>query len=192
MSTNHNLSQLPHDFPQTITVKVREGEHLRQRQLWAPFAHAGKTFKLIINPTRRNWPVVGEEWVVYPEHSPNGHIVFCHPTHCLRTAAGEHPFVARTAEHVRNHWVVEITPKFRTDWMWKRGPLESVKVHDDQVWITLTDHRSGQLSTWVIPVWYTELWVNRRFPNSPRFSGEFESRGNKYLIHFSDDSARGT
>lgn len=132
--------------------------------------------------------MAGEEWEVYPEGSPNGRIVFCHPVVRLKTASGQHPFVARTAEHVRNRWVVEVTPKFRTDWMWKRGPLELVSVADETLRIMLSDRSSDQLFTLVVPVWYTESWLNRRNSASQRFGGDCEVAGKRYFVFFSDDA----
>ncbi len=188
MSTNRNLSLLPADFPANIVITVREGVHLRQVQWWAPYEFDGKNYKLIINPPRRQSIAAGEEWEVYPEHSPNGHIIFCHASRRLKTASGQHPFVARTAEHVRNHWVVEITPRFRTDWLWKRGPLESVRVSGDTVYIVLTDQLTDQVYGFACPVYETEFWRNRRNPESGRFGGDCEVGGKRYFVHFTDDA----
>ncbi len=183
MSTN----QLP--FSHTITVTVREGVHLRQVQWWAPYEFDGKNYKLIINPPRRQSIAAGEEWEVYPEHSPNGHIIFCCASRRLKTTAGEHPFIERTAEHVRNRWVVEITPRFRTDyWFWKRGPLESVRVSGDTVYIVLTDQLTDQLYGFACPVYQTEFWCNRRNPESRRFGGDCEVGGRRYFVVFTDDA----
>ncbi len=183
MSTNRNIP-----FFHTITVTVREGVHNSQRQLWAPYEFDGKNYKLIIEPPRRQSISAGEEWEVYPEHSPNGHIVFCHASRRLKTPSGQHPFIERTAEHVRNHWVVEITPRFHADWLWKRGPLESISVQGDTLWIMLTDRMSGQLYTLACSVEYTELWNNRRNPASPRFGGKCSVAGKWYFVHFTDDA----
>ncbi len=160
---------------------------MRQVQWWAPYEFDGKQYKIIINPPRRESIAAGEEWEVYPEHSPNGHIIFCCASRRLKTASGEHPFVARTAEHVQNHWVVEIKPMG----VWvvsKRGYLKEVKVEGEMLSITFTDWEMKP-HLFSCRVSDTETWNNRRNPASQRFGGECSVAGKRYFVLFTDDAS---
>lgn len=180
VSTNRNLSLLPANFPQTITAKVQEGEHLRQRQLWAPFVHAGKNYKLVL---QYRWltPAVGEEWEVFPEHSPNGHIVFCQLSRRLKTATGQHPFVERTARHVRNGWMVHI---HQGSPLMEWGNLKGVKVEGETLSITLS--REGRLFAFTCSIEEIDEWRQSRGQND-RFGFDCYKDNKKYQIFFSDD-----
>lgn len=175
MSTN----SLPFGSP-TIVVTVREGFHNRQQQLWAPYEIDGKHYKLVLN-ARRQVPVAGEEWEVFPEHSPNGHIVFCQASRRLKTASGEHPFIERTARHVKNGWMVHI---HRGAPLMQWGNLKGVKVEGETLSITLSC--GGQLFTFTCPVEDMQEWRSRG--SSDRFGYDCYKDGKKYQIIFLDDA----
>ncbi len=100
---------LPRNFPRTITIKLLEGQHNGQKQLWAPFTHEGKDHKLVITSDRYT-PACGkgETWEVNPVKSPNGHIVFCRPNKMLLTARGYHPLAERACWQIDNECAVSL------------------------------------------------------------------------------------
>ncbi len=69
------VNQLPADFPATVVATFQEGQYKGDKQYWAPFEHAGKHYKLVM--TGGASPAPGYPRTVYPQNSPNGHIVFC-------------------------------------------------------------------------------------------------------------------
>lgn len=81
---------LPHDFPCVLTVTLMDDTHKGQRQLSAPFAHAGRLYKVVISYSRDRSRVCqpGETWVVELHNSPNGRIVFCRPNYRVTEEGG--------------------------------------------------------------------------------------------------------
>lgn len=88
MSSNN----LPAGMPGEFAVTLKEGRHRGETQLWAPVTHDGKTYKLVlsghIQGVRRAPPRVGETWTVWPDRSPNGHVVFCTPHRMVKNDTG--------------------------------------------------------------------------------------------------------
>lgn len=68
-------NKLPTDFPTEITIAFEVSEHKGQHQYQAQFQHNGKRYKLVM--TGGAYPPPGDTRTVYPQNSPNGHIVFC-------------------------------------------------------------------------------------------------------------------
>jgi len=141
MTTN-----LPNDFPIEITTKLRDGTHKGERQLWAPFAHKGELFKLVISFDRHfTLPrcAPGEEWLIRVHNSPNGHIVFCRLVRQTLTVNGVHPVIEKTAWHLKYkcHMSIERrVDRFSRDISLRmNGILDDIIVVDDVIMIAMTD-----------------------------------------------------
>lgn len=67
-------NSLPSDFPAEISIAFQEGLHKGRTSYWAHFEHGGKHYKLVM--TGGVHPRIGDVWIVYPQFSPNGHIIF--------------------------------------------------------------------------------------------------------------------
>ena len=67
-------NSLPSDFPAEISIAFQEGQYKGCTSYWAHFEHGGKHYKLVM--TRSAYPRPCDMRIVYPQFSPNGHIVF--------------------------------------------------------------------------------------------------------------------
>lgn len=110
MSFNNSL---PAGMSGEFTVTLQEGRHQGESQLWAPVTHNGKTYKFVVSGQieglRRLSPKAGETWLVWPDRSPNGHVVFCKPYRMSKDASGVPALLAEIQDlHIGPGFAVRI------------------------------------------------------------------------------------
>lgn len=69
-----DIPNLPQDFPTEIRSSFRQETYKGRLQRVAHFEYKGKRYKLVV--TGGVYPSPGHTYTVYPDNSPNGHIVF--------------------------------------------------------------------------------------------------------------------
>jgi hypothetical protein len=178
VSLNNNL---PAGLPSDFTVKLCEGSHKGQPQLWAPAHHEGKSYRLVIAHDRRDLarhePKAGEVWRVYPDHSPNGHVVFCRLTERLENADGMHPLLARLQRYLDEGCTVSILDTRRGADSFREGTPVSASIEGGDLRIAITNvslnYRAAPDFEFVVPLRH---WHERSVPYG-RFSFQTSSEG---------------
>jgi hypothetical protein len=145
------VRELPDGFPEELTITLKKGIYNNLVQFWASFSHDGREHKLVISLARYYGPMceAGETWLVRPENSPNGHIVFCRLVRQLKTASGMHPVIEALLPFVRAGAEVTITkPPFGYEQIpgWKKtGMFTGVIVEGSHIKLGLVGvrHQEG-------------------------------------------------
>jgi hypothetical protein len=88
---NNLYHTLPNELQQEISVVIRETTFRGRPQLQAKYLK----YRIVVSNTHRNWPEDGETWLVRPQNTPNGHIVFARPVECVKNRNGQDPVVAK-------------------------------------------------------------------------------------------------
>ncbi len=138
-----NKQQLPAGLPGEFTVELQEGTHRGARQLWAPVSHDGHSYRLVMSgqiPGVRVTPQAGETWTVWPDHSPNGHVVFCSPHRMVKDVNGMHPLVASLQTYASDTYCVVVMNE-RHPHNVRSGTLKSVSMEGDGLKLNITNAR---------------------------------------------------
>jgi hypothetical protein len=184
VSLNNNL---PAGLPGEFTIKLCEGSHRGLPQLWAFADHAGKQYRLVIAEGPRGLslyePKAGEVWRVYPDHSPNGHVVFCRLIEKLENTEGVHPLLARLQRHLDEGCTVSILDARRGADNFREGMPVSVSIEGSDLRIAITNvslnYRAAPDFEFVAPLRH---WHERSVPYG-RFSFQTWSEdGSKYHV----------
>lgn len=87
----HNQYDLPRDLQQEIQVTVRKTTFRGKEQYQARY----KKYKIVME--RAPFGIIpmrdGDTWIVRPQKTPNGHIVFALPERCVRDRNGNDPLM---------------------------------------------------------------------------------------------------
>lgn len=136
-------NSLPVGLPGELTVTIQEGTHRGVKQLWAPIQHDGHSYKLVvsgrISGIRCETPHAGETWTLWPDHCPNGHVIFCRPYQKLKDENGVHPLVASLQAYTKKDYRVTILCTERGANHFCEGTLESVTESGDTLTVVARD-----------------------------------------------------
>ncbi len=79
-------TRMPHQFPREVTMVLQRGDAERA-QCWSHYEHRGVRHKLVIDRHTCTQVRAGEEWIVEPLGSPNGHVIICNPLRRLKESS---------------------------------------------------------------------------------------------------------
>jgi len=137
---------LPAGLPGSFTVQLQEGTHRGERQLWAPVSHDGHSYRLVISGqisgVRSVYPQAGETWDVWPDHSPNGHVVFCRPHRLMKDVSGVHPVLASLSPYVHPDYSVTVKSRGLRTTSYYSGKLKSASVEGGVFRVTITNMKA--------------------------------------------------